>query len=239
MRLSIIIPTFNEEKLLPILLRSIRSQSFTDYEIIVADNASTDKTRQIAENHGATIVSGGLPGKSRNAGANDARGDTLLFLDADVILTPSFLQDTLTEFDEGRYGIATCQILALSNRKVDLIMHWLYSWLIIITAHIRPFAPGFCIFANRKINEFLGGFDEEIMLGEDSDYACRASKVAKFGVLRSHKVQTSVRRFDRDGRLNVVVKYFLSGLYMLFIGKIKTNIFNYTFGHEEDNNDIT
>ena len=60
MILSIIIPTYNEEEYLPNLLESIEKQSFTDYEIIIADANSTDRTREIAEEHGCTIVEGAV-----------------------------------------------------------------------------------------------------------------------------------------------------------------------------------
>ena len=52
MILSIVIPTYNEEEYLPKLLESIKMQSYSDYEIIVADANSNDKTREIAEECG-------------------------------------------------------------------------------------------------------------------------------------------------------------------------------------------
>ena len=79
--LSIIIPTLNEEKYLPVLLESIKKQKFEgDYELIVADAGSQDKTVEIARNFGGKIVPGGLPAKGRNQGAAEARGDLFLFL---------------------------------------------------------------------------------------------------------------------------------------------------------------
>ena len=67
--LSIIIPTLNEEKLLSLLLKEIKKQNFLDYEIIVADANSGDKTVEIAKSFGCKIVKGGLPPKGRNEGA--------------------------------------------------------------------------------------------------------------------------------------------------------------------------
>ena len=85
MYLSIIIPTLNEENYLPLLLESIKKQNFKSYEIIVADAGSTDRTIEIAKNHGCKITSGGLPAKARNQGAKIAKGDLLLFSDADIV----------------------------------------------------------------------------------------------------------------------------------------------------------
>lgn len=231
--LSIIIPTYNEETLLPLLLNSIKAQSFKDYEIIVADNQSTDKTTQIAEEHNCVIVEGGLPGKGRNCGAMVANGDTLLFLDADVILPPTFIEDILAEYKNKEYGVATCRIDPISNRWIDFFLHWCYNTFIVLAVMFCPYAPGFCIIADKKIHKALMGFDEAIMLGEDSDYVQRAGKISKFGILKSHKVPVSVRRFDRDGRFNISVKYILSGLYMFFVGNIKSDIFKYTFGYKK------
>ena len=73
-KLSIIIPTYNEEEYLHKLLDSIKSQSFSDYEIIVADANSKDNTREIAISYGCKVVNGGLPAIGRNNGAKVAEG---------------------------------------------------------------------------------------------------------------------------------------------------------------------
>jgi glycosyltransferase involved in cell wall biosynthesis len=232
--LSIVIPTYNEEKYLPRLLQSIRLQSFADYEIIVADNNSTDATVAIAKQYGAIITSGGLPGKGRNEGAKITSGNVLLFLDADVILQEKdFLSDCLLEFLSKKLDIATCCITPLSDRKMDLIGHEVYNIFMSATEKFLPYAPGFCIFARKSVHDRIGGFDEAVLFAEDSDYVQRAKKIAKFGLLKSHKIPVSVRRLERDGRLNVVIKYILASLHMAVLGSVKTNIFNYTFGYEK------
>ena len=71
--LSIIVPTLNEEEHLPIFFREIKKQSFKDYEVIIADANSTDRTVEIAQKFGATVISGGLPAKGRNEGAKIAK----------------------------------------------------------------------------------------------------------------------------------------------------------------------
>ena len=74
--LSVIIPTFNEEKYLPRLLDSLARQTYTDYETIVADADSTDATRAIASQHGCRIVPGGRPAEGRNAAPASRRATT-------------------------------------------------------------------------------------------------------------------------------------------------------------------
>ena len=81
--ISIVIPAYNEERYLPILLDCIKKQTYKNHEIIVADANSTDSTRQIAKKYGCKVVKGGMPGIGRNNGAKAAKGEMLLFLDAD------------------------------------------------------------------------------------------------------------------------------------------------------------
>lgn len=230
--LSIVIPTYNEQDYLPFLLRSITAQTFDDYEIVVADNHSTDRTRDIAEAAGARVVDGGMPSDGRNAGAAAAKGDILLFLDADVILPDQrFLEDTVEEFRRRRLGAATCKVQPLSDKKVDRVMHGAFNYFLWVTAAIHPHAPGFCIFARKDVHDRIGGFDPEIKLAEDHDYAERAGAVAKFGILKSHKIPVSVRRLDRDGRFKTVIKYLAAEVHLRTKGAIKSDLFNYTFGY--------
>ncbi|NBS41768.1 glycosyltransferase family 2 protein, partial [bacterium] len=96
--LTIVIPTKNEEADLPILLESIKKQTLQPKEVIVADANSTDRTREIAAAYGARVVEGGMPGPGRNRGAEAAKTDLILFLDADVELRDSeFLEKSVGE----------------------------------------------------------------------------------------------------------------------------------------------
>lgn len=104
-RLSIIIPARNEESNLPTLLRSLASQAVRPGEIIVVDDASTDRTADVAREHGARVVSSqplpdGWRGKTWacHQGAQAATGDSLLFLDADTWFEPDGLNRVLSEF---------------------------------------------------------------------------------------------------------------------------------------------
>jgi len=230
--LSIIIPTYNEENYIELLLRSIAAQSFKDYEVIVADAHSKDRTRAIAEANGARVIDGGMPAVGRNEGAKVARGDILLFLDADVVLPdPWFLQGTLAEFEKRKLDVATCEADPISKKRVDKALHEVFNYFMRVTASTLPHAPGFCIFARKRIHDEISGFDEKIKLAEDHDYAHRAAKKGKFGVLKIYRIPVSVRRMERDGRFNITMKFLLCELYMQMMGAPKTDVFHYTFGH--------
>lgn len=219
---------------MPYLFETIAAQTWRDFEVIVADNNSTDKTREIAREFGVRVVPGGLPGVGRNKGAVAAEGDLFLFLDADVILPASdFLEKSMGEIEERHLGIATCYILPMSEKLVDQIMHGAYNKYMKLLSEASPHMPGFCIFSTRAVFEQVGGFDESITLAEDHDFAKRAERFCNYGILTSYKVPVSVRRFDRDGRARVATKYVLCELYMWTRGKVKSDIFKYRYGYDD------
>ena len=233
MKLSIIIPTKNEEELLPRLLKSVQRQDFDSYEIIIADAKSTDSTREIARSYGAKVVNGGMPGPGRNLGAKVARGEILLFMDADAVMPGEFfLRDTIHEMEEYDIDVATCRLKPISENNLDAIMHGFYNKYISLTAGVRPHAPGSCIFVRHAVHEAIGGFDEGVIFAEDMEYVQRAYKRGfHFAVLRSHPVLVSVRRLDEDGRLNIATKYIFGELYMITKGPFRSMSFEYQFDH--------
>src|SRR5574343_1225181 len=110
MILSIIIPTLNEEQNIARLLGIVQRNKFKDYEIIIADAGSKDKTKNIALEHGAKVIPGGLPAKGKNEGAKVAQGEILLFLDADLEMSEGFLDQSMPEFIERKLDVASYKI---------------------------------------------------------------------------------------------------------------------------------
>lgn len=111
-QLSIIIPARNEEQNLPTLLRSLATQSIRPREIILVDDASTDRTVEIAKQHGARVIASqplpdGWRGKTWacHQGAQAATGELFLFLDADTWLEPEGLSRVLAEFKQAGGGV--------------------------------------------------------------------------------------------------------------------------------------
>ena len=234
MILSIIIPTKNEEKYLPKLLKSIKKQTFKDYEIIVSDNRSKDKTKEIAKKYGCKVVSGGLPGRARNQGAKIAQGDILLFLDSDTELkTRDFLRKAIKEFKNRKLDIAA-PLMYLKGKKLDKLYFDFWNRLTEFFQYsLIPFAGGWCIFIKKDLHDKIKGFDEKITLGEDSDYAQRAVKYklfkVKFKVLKSVKIQVSPRRFEKEGHLKVATQSIGTGFHWAVFGKDRKNKFGYKF----------
>lgn len=229
--LSIIIPTLNEEKYLPLLLDSIKKQDFGISEIIVADANSTDRTVEIAKSYGCKVIKGGRPAKGRNEGAKKAKGDLLLFLDADVILSAGFLKKFLEKFQKEKVDLATTGLSAIGKRKIYKIGSHVWNFYFDKNQRFLPCAGGYCILVRKETHERLGGFDEEIKVAEDFIYARKAKKIAKFKFFKSPKVFVSVRRFEKEGLFKAMLKYILIELHLIFLGPVKSNIFNYRFGH--------
>jgi len=230
--LSIIIPALNEEKYLPLLLKSIKDQSFSkEHEIIVADAGSKDKTIEIARSFGCKVVKGGLPAVGRNNGAKAAKGGLLLFLDADIILSENFLENSFSEFEKRKLDAASyCLTAKTDNLLFKTAFDVFYNKFIIIFQKVLAYgAMG--ILVKKEIFEKVGGFDKNVKMAEDHYFVRTASKFGKFGIIKSAKIFISLRRFEQDGYLKTFLKYLLCGLFM-FSGKaVRSNIFNYRFNH--------
>ena len=232
MILSIIIPTYNEEEYLPVLLDSIKSQSFDDYEIIVADANSTDKTREIAESYGCIVVDGGLPAVGRNNGAKIAKGDYLLFLDSDLELSEDYLRNALYEFRMERLGIAITQMTPMSNKIEDKIFHDFANYFMISVEKIKPHGAGcYGIIARKELHDRCNGFDEDLTFGEDTDYIERLAKIEPFKVLRNAKIGVSTRRLEEEG-IETLIRQYGRSTVNDFLGKRTTaEELDYNFNH--------
>lgn len=232
--LSIIIPTLNEEKYIGKLLTSLSDQTFKNFEVILVDSESEDKTVSIAKSYklSLTVVTEKRKGVglARNTGAKHAKSNTLLFLDADIILPRYFLKDCLNEFEQRFLEVATATSIPISRELRIHLYFYIQNWTIIAGQYFSPLALGYCIFCTKRIHERINGFDENVILGEDTDYAERAGRWGKFRILRSGKVRVSTRRFDKEGWYKVGLKYFGAGAYRIFKGNVESDTFKYHFG---------
>jgi glycosyltransferase involved in cell wall biosynthesis len=232
--LSIIIPTLNEENYLPLLLGAIKQQNFADLEIIIADAGSIDKTLEIAKSYGCRVAPGGEPAKGRNEGAKTAKGDMLLFMDADNIYLPkNFLEKLTSDFKKRNLDVASFTLCPEGN-GFDKFAYQIYNNWVNLTQKFLAFATN-SILVKKELHQTIGGFDEEIKIAEDHDFAQRAAKIGKFGFIKTEPVLTSTRRFERDGRFKTYLKYLLAGVHILFLGPVKSDIFKYRFNQYSKN----
>lgn len=238
--LSIIIPTLNEEQNIGRLLKQITSQQIgDDFEIIVADAGSKDKTREVSQSLGARIIQGGLPARGRNEGAKNAKGDILLFLDADLKLSPDFIKKSLAEFKERNLDLASYSIYPQINNfflnTASLNIFYNYPARILIKAFPMG-AMG--IMVKKIIFDRVGGFDESIKLAEDHYFMGQAAKIGKFGLFKNGKIYMPIRRFEKDGYIRTALQYLKCAIYMNLYGRKGLDKFSYDFDHYDNKKDL-
>lgn len=203
MHLSIIIPAFNEARLIERTLQSVATSiaanqqtGFTS-EIIVVDNNSTDNTAELARQAGAQVVFEPINqiGRARNAGAAQATGDWLLFLDADSLLSSGLLADILQMIESGKY------VGCGSTLRMDGLPWWanltLQFWTRV--SILNRWAAGALVVARRDAFRRVGGFDQKLYALDE----IRLSKQLKqwgrqhglhFTILTKHPLETSSRK---------------------------------------------
>jgi glycosyltransferase involved in cell wall biosynthesis len=204
MKISIIIPAYNEEDYLPATLEKIcigLANTDCKAETIVVDNESTDKTRSIAESFGAKVLTETEHNiaKVRNTGAKNAVGDVLIFIDADTLVPEILFQKIIGAMqDEKCFGGAVAVDYGEFKRR--WMKFYLKGWQFWGTLfNMKQGAAQFC---RKSVFEEIGGYDETIFMGEDVMFYWRLSKFAKqksgqLLFIENPKVTTSPRRFDR------------------------------------------
>ncbi len=194
--LSVVIPAYNEENLLGGTLDALANaieEAEVDAEVIVANDGSTDRTVDVAEEHGARVVTvqNRQIAATRNAGAKVARGNQLLFLDADTILPAATLKAGLATLDQGAVG---CGVSIEFDRKPNVFIRMM-AWVILAPMKFLKCGPGCCLFATREAFEQSGGFPEEYYASEEI-WFCRAmGRLGRFELLKE-TVITSARKMD-------------------------------------------
>jgi len=230
--LSIIIPALNEEKYLPATLDSILSQNFKNYEIIVCDGESEDKTQEIVKNYGCKLVISKKRNISyqRNLGAKNAKNNLLLFLDADTRIPSNFLKKSIDEFKNKNLDMAGFYIIFDSEKLAYKFYSLLYNSICSLAQYIKPLSLGSGMLVKKSFHEKVNGFDETIFIGEDHEYAQSIAKIRKFRNIKSKKIIYSVRRFEKEGKLKTFSKWIYGGIYVIVKGPIRKKIVNYDFG---------
>lgn len=203
MHLSIVIPAFNEERLIERCLQSISASlaanlrsGFTS-DIIVVDNNSTDNTAALAIKAGARVVFEPINqiGRARNAGAAEARGDWLLFLDADSELNPDLLADILRLIADGKSVGCGC---TLQMQGLPWWGNWIFQlWK--ATSILFRWAAGALVVCRSDAFRDVGGFDQELYALDEIRLSGHLKQWGRprglqFIILTQHPLETSSRK---------------------------------------------
>lgn len=203
-KLSIIIPAYNEEDYLPATLSAVRNAMTDDAELIVVNNESTDRTREIAERFGAKIVDESVHniGKVRNTGAAAARGEVVVFVDADTIVRAGVFEEIIREMsDPGCLGGSVAVEYERPFRRP-----WMnfFMWLWTVLGRLTKMRQGAIQFCRRDVFDELGGYDATIYVGEDIEFHWRLDRLARdrrgrTAFVLEPPVITSSRRWEKMG----------------------------------------
>ena len=182
-KVSVIIPAYNEERYIARCLTSLAKQTYPSYEVIVVDDGSSDSTVRVVQSFAGVRLSRqqhGGPGSARNLGAQEATGDILVFIDADMFVAPDFISKLVSPILEGT-AVGT-------NTKEEFVANIDNPWALCWNIHTgRPigrvllpdFPDEWPVFRALPRDLFLsvGGYDTQVGYGEDHTVS------AKLGVL--------------------------------------------------------
>jgi glycosyltransferase involved in cell wall biosynthesis len=192
--LSFIVPAHDEEALVAATLRAIRAAADAvgrAYEMIVVDDGSTDCTAALSAAEGAQVISLNARhiARARNAGAAVASGDTLIFVDADTLVTPAVVATTVEAIDGGADGGGAAVRLDAASQGYAKALMRLSTW----GGRRLRWASGCYFFCTKRAFVRAGGFDERFYAGEEIALSRTFKRHGRFVMLREHVV-TSGRK---------------------------------------------
>ena len=193
--ISFIVPAHNEEALLGRTLSAIHESvrvSREPYEILVVNDASTDRTVEIALEHGVRVISVSHRqiAATRNAGAVAATGDILIFVDADTMVTEPALRAAIDALRRGAVGGGAA--VRFDEGRLPFYARVL-EFLLPPVLRILRLAPGCFVFCTRQAYLAVGGFDEALYVTEEVGFAQRLKRQGRFVILREFVI-TSARK---------------------------------------------
>lgn len=216
-KFSVIVSALNEEKVIEETIKAVMAQRNKNFELIVSDGLSKDRTVEIARKYTNNVISSKDKnlGYGRNKGAAVAKGDILVFLDADTRMTPDTLDIIKHIIDKGYVG-GSFPVKYWDANKGNKLASKFFNELYKALDVILPVGYGPCMFFDRKIFELVGGFSHDVIY-EDMEIARRIfmkfNKKLKF--VSKHFVYASARRLKEKGFLGYCAtdaKLFLKDL---------------------------
>lgn len=230
--ISIIVPVFQEEKIIEKTLSLYRKEILQKYsaELIVSDGGSSDRTIELAKkytrkvvlhqgNYRQTIAEG------RNKGAMVANGDVLVFINGDTV--PFDLEKFLAfvyewALSNDSAGALAVKVRGFPNEEVlkDKIFYLLHNnYIRLLNALGIGMGRGECQIVRRQFFERVGGYNPKISAGEDFDLFRRLSKLTKIRFIDKIWVYESPRRFRKYGYIKTIWKWLLNGFFVMFLGR--------------------
>ncbi len=218
-QLSFVIPAHNEEEYVGKTINSIKVAMLdlgVEYDITVVNDASIDKTRQVAMSHGAEVFDVDLRqiAGTRNYGASHATGGVIVWVDADTLVNTALIKGVLTAVESGAIG-GGCRLKFDSPAPLwGLVTAGICGWFF---SKFR-IAAGSFLFCTRDAFEHSGGFNEQLYASEEIDLSRRLKKIGNF-VIVQERVITSARKLRHYSFCEIWFQFFK---IMLTPGSLKS-----------------
>ncbi|MEM3400346.1 MAG: glycosyltransferase [Candidatus Micrarchaeia archaeon] len=215
---SVIVPTFNEEKMIMKCLLSIRRQETAlEYEVLVSDSNSTDKTLAIAEKYADKVIKLKERGiyLGRNEGVKHARGKVLIFIDADTTIPPNYLDAVCAVIRDREISALSC---AFKFDASTPMLRWIEEasnkYLLFKGSLGKGELLGFNCVMRRDTFMRAGGFPPLPL--EDGAFAKKLTNYGRVVYLPEPRVVTSARRLQKSGAVSTVAYYASLGVLTSF-----------------------
>lgn len=213
--ISVIIPAHNEEDYIGLTLDALRRQNYPHFEVIVVANGCSDRTAAIAMKacDRLVVLSDKNLGVARNLGAKLARGNLLMFLDADTVLEPGALEIVAHKFTH-EYATGTFKgqpddTERWSFRAIYAVKNFIHRW------SLHQGSSGVILCWRRNFLE-AHGFDEAMQVRENSELIRRLGHFGKYRYIGETAATTSMRRYQTAGTGKMIFYWFKVWFQSLF-----------------------
>ncbi len=212
MKLSIIVPAYNEEKSIAKTLEGLKSQTYKNLEIIVIDNNSKDKTSEIAKKYVNNVFvetnQGYIYAVIR--GAKEATGELITFCDADTVYPNNWAEKAVKNFASSDTVVVYGTCDSYDTNKVSSFFNYLGYTSFLFVSRILGMdnTSGFNFIMRKEAYDKAGGYNPAYKkMSPDIELGKRLSKIGKIKFVPSLKVSSSVRRFSEKGNITTTIMF--------------------------------